>query len=194
MSTKIRTGFIDGAWLKPGSRVHVRRNPGRTDRVAARWSPASRAQCRRAMEAADRAWPEWKAIPASRRCSLLAAFLDQLEHRTPYLAPVNTRENGKTLDESRAEIGAALADARHLLRRARDDLKPGSTTISGLSRELRHEPVGVYLLITPWNFPLATLVRKMVPALAYGNTVVLKPSEYTPGPGTPTLHTPLREL
>lgn len=182
MSTKIRTSFIDGAWLKPSSRVTVRLNPGRTDRVAARWSPASRAQCRRAMEAANRAWPEWSATPAPQRCSLLEGFLDRLEKRASHLAPVITRENGKTRNESRAEISAALADARHLLRQARIDLKPGSTTVSGLSRELRHEPVGVYLLITPWNFPLATIARKMIPALAYGNTVVLKPSEYTPGP------------
>ncbi|MEZ5275076.1 MAG: aldehyde dehydrogenase family protein [Opitutaceae bacterium] len=182
MSQPILTSSIDGVWQQPGRRVHERRNPGRTDRIAARWSPATRSQARRAMDGAARAAAHWSSKGPKTRLGLLREFLKRLEGQAGPLARMITRENGKTLEESGAEIRAALADGRYLLDQVRNDLlrSPGSS--GNPKKALIHEPVGVTLLITPWNFPLATIVRKILPALAFGNTVVLKPSELTPGP------------
>ena len=121
-------------------------------------------------------------VGPTKRCIALNTLLNRLGERASSLAAIITRENGKTLPESRGEINAALADGAHLLTEARTAMRRRTSSREGIHCELLHEPVGVYLLITPWNFPLATIVRKLIPALALGNTVVLKPSELTPGP------------
>ena len=181
MPSKILTSYVDGSWLVPGRRLITRENPGRLDRVASRWSPARPSDASKALEAAARAWPAWADTSPGFRLTLLETFLLNLESDRPRLATCITRENGKTLRESHAEIDAALADARYLLKQARSALRRSRPTRVTHHRERIHEPVGPFLLITPWNFPLATIVRKAVPALAFGNTVVLKPSELTPG-------------
>jgi acyl-CoA reductase-like NAD-dependent aldehyde dehydrogenase len=180
MPAKILTSFIDGSWLSPVSKTIVARNPGRLAREASRWSPASRTQARDAMEAAAQAWPAWAATRPRGRIELLDAFLKKLGQDSSALADTITRENGKTLRESRAEIRAALADARHLLKSARAAMRRPAPNGSKSRHGLVHEPVGVYMLVTPWNFPLATIIRKIIPALAFGNTVILKPSRLTP--------------
>jgi len=183
-SQVILTSYIDGAWLRPGGRVVKRENPGRTDKAAARWSPATRAQARSTMDAAERAYAVWSEVAPKLRIQILDTLLDRIEDRIPSIATTITRENGKTRAESLAEISAALQDARFHLGDAGDAIsRPVSSSRKQNQRQrLALEPVGVYLLITPWNFPFATILRKIIPALAFGNTVVLKPSELTPGP------------
>jgi aldehyde dehydrogenase (NAD+) len=136
------------------------------------------------MEAAQSAFPIWSEIAPDRRIQILDTLLNRIEDRIPPIAATTTRENGKTLKESLAEINAALKDARFHLRDARNTIgRPiSSPKNQGHRHHLVLEPVGVYLLITPWNFPFATILRKIIPALVFGNTVVLKPSELTPGP------------
>ncbi len=92
-----------------------------------------------------------------------------------------TRENGKTLRESRAEFAAALKEAAFQIGQGRrfDGISRPSE-MPGVVCHLRHEPLGVVTLITPWNFPLNVACRKLIPALIAGNTCVLKPSELTP--------------
>jgi aldehyde dehydrogenase (NAD+) len=136
------------------------------------------------MEAAERAFAAWSEVVPDRRFQILDTLLNRIEDRMPSIATTITRENGKTRTESLAEINAALQDARFHLRDARDAV--GRPKSFSKNQNHRHrlvlEPVGVYLLITPWNFPFATILRKIIPALAFGNTIVLKPSELTPGP------------
>ncbi|MDQ7011442.1 MAG: aldehyde dehydrogenase family protein, partial [Mariprofundaceae bacterium] len=128
-----------------------------------------------AVEAARAAWPQWRAVPLQDRKHRLAALLRRIEAEKESFARLITLENGKTLREAAAEVDASLAEARFQMDFVAEHLvkKQGGY-------ETRHEPLGVVLLITPWNFPLATVLRKMIPALAAGNTVVLKPSELTP--------------
>jgi aldehyde dehydrogenase (NAD+) len=163
-----------------------RENPGHSDRVAALWSPATRALAKSAMDAAERTFSAWSNDVSSHRIELLDTLLNRIEDRLSTIAATITRENGKTRAESRAEVNAALQDARFQLGDARDaiDRPVSSPRRQGYRHGLVLEPVGVYLLITPWNFPFATVLRKLVPALAFGNTVVLKPSEFTPGPAS----------
>jgi len=133
------------------------------------------------MSAAHEAFAGWSQRPLRERIAVLRAALADLNKRSGELTAMITRENGKTGREAMAEIAAAMGDARYQLRQAsRGDHLPKRG--ESVTRLLRREPVGVFLLITPWNFPFATVLRKVIPALALGNTVVVKPSEFTPGP------------
>ncbi|MBL9215596.1 MAG: aldehyde dehydrogenase [Opitutaceae bacterium] len=178
------TSFIAGAWRPAASRVVLREDPGNAAATAARWCPASPADAARAMDAAADAAAAWSAVPLEARSALLGQLLTAVERRTEDFARVITRENGKPRREAVAEVAAGLRDARHALDEAQrhgvaERASPGSAAVRS---ELLLEPAGVQLLITPWNFPLATILRKLVPALLYGNPAVVKPSELTPGP------------
>src|SRR5690606_16727207 len=130
------------------------------------------------------AFPPWSSRPLAQRAALLESLLDRIEASADALAQCIVRENGKTVAEAHAEIAAGLRDARHLVAQARTDAAPEivSSSDAPVRSVVAAEPVGVYLVITPWNFPLATILRKLFPALVYGNTAVVKPSELTPGP------------
>ncbi len=162
----------------------ARENPGRSDETAVNWCPASPADGARTMDAAAQAFPAWAQTPLDQRADALTGLAEAIEHEAESFAALIVRENGKTRREARAEVQAGLKDARYLIEQARRDARPDrtSTADAAVHSEVRAEPVGVYLVITPWNFPLATILRKLFPALVYGNTVVVKPSELTPGP------------
>ena len=182
MSQRIRTSYIDGKWLPQSGRVVIRENPGRVGQIATRYCGATTGQAREAMDAAAKAFSGWAEKSLSNRIDVLNRSLDALEKDGERIVKLITKENGKTLSDSRAEVAAALGDARHHLEDARRALKVRSRRLGEkVTTSLRREPVGVYVLITPWNFPLATILRKLVPALAFGNTVVVKPSELTSG-------------
>ncbi|WP_218134869.1 aminobutyraldehyde dehydrogenase [Amycolatopsis xylanica] len=135
-----------------------------------------------ALEAAERAFKVWrKSTPAQRQLALLK-IADALEARAEEFADAEVRETGKirqvVLDEEIPECVSALrffaGAARHLEGTAAGEYSPG------LSSVIRREPIGVCAQIAPWNYPLMMGVWKIAPALAAGNTVVLKPAETTP--------------
>ena len=172
--------------------------------VASRWAggdspqalmnPADLAECighvqladgvlaQAAMESAAEAWLAWRRRRHEERLAPLVTALDFLDARRDAVARTITRENGKTLRESHAEIDAAIRDGRYQLRLTHE--LPARVQAERFNAEVHselwHEPIGVFLLITPWNFPLATIVRKLIPAIAWGNTVVVKPAGITP--------------
>ncbi|NJQ05607.1 aldehyde dehydrogenase family protein [Streptomyces lonarensis] len=126
---------------------------------------------------ASRAWPGWRSAPAARETALRAAA-DAVEAAAGDLAPLLTREQGKPLAESRAEVARTAARLRWfagLTPRTRvvDDGRP-------VHSEVRWRSLGPVAAIVPWNFPLQLAAAKVAPALAAGNTVVLKPSPHTP--------------
>lgn len=153
--------------------------------MAARWCPATPAEARAAVDHAARAAPDWAALPLAERSARLVKLLASVEANAGEIAALITRENGKTLRDSHAEVAAGLADARHAIAEATalglTEAVPGQP---GAVSKLCLEPVGSCLLVTPWNFPFATILRKLVPALLYGNTAIVKPSELTPGPAS----------
>ncbi len=135
-----------------------------------------------ALEAADRAFEVWrKSTPAQRQLALLK-IADAVEARAEEFADLEVRETGKirsvVLDEEIPECVSALrffaGAARHLEGTAAGEYAPGHTSV------IRREPIGVCAQIAPWNYPLMMAVWKIAPALAAGNTVVLKPAETTP--------------
>ena len=167
--------------LPAGPVVEIR-NPGNQAEVVATVVTAPEAVAARMIESAHVAFPGWSSTPLPERLRMLHAALKALETDTARVARIITAENGKPLAESLREIAAALADGFHQLevaRRTRWRVRHRSPSRACRS-EVRLFPLGVFLLVTPWNFPLATLLRKLVPALAFGNTVVAKPSLETP--------------
>lgn len=152
--------------------------PGDLDQSAAEVELADAAIATKAMDDAARAFPDWAATPLADRISLLRQALALLEARSEDAARRILLENGKPLPEARAEAKAALADGLHQLDLA--ERFGDEESIHEAGQEVWHAPAGVFLLITPWNFPLATVVRKLIPALAWGNAAVCKPAQQTP--------------
>ncbi|MFE6701262.1 aldehyde dehydrogenase family protein [Streptomyces sp. NPDC057718] len=130
-----------------------------------------------AVRRAHEAWRSWRADPAARAAALLAAA-DAVEAAGAELAPLLTREQGKPLTESYAEIARTAARLRWFA-----DMAPEIRTIAdgrAVHSEIRWRSLGPVAAIVPWNFPLQLASAKFAPALAAGNTVVLKPSPFTP--------------
>ncbi|CAA22750.1 MULTISPECIES: aldehyde dehydrogenase family protein [Streptomyces] len=129
------------------------------------------------VDRARAAWPGWRADPAARRTALLAAA-DAVEAAATALAPLLTREQGKPLTESHAEVARTAARLRYFA-----ELDIGAQPITDdrpVHSRLRWRSIGAVAAIVPWNFPLQLASAKFAPALAAGNTMVLKPSPSTP--------------
>lgn len=136
---------------------------------------------RAAMEAAAAAQPAWEALGGAARGAILRRAAERLRARAEELAVLVTREMGKVLHESRSEVGGAIdnldyyADFGRTLTAESAAMLPKGETLRFLWLAR-----GVVVAITPWNFPAATVTRKIAPALVAGNTMVLKPSSNTP--------------
>jgi aldehyde dehydrogenase (NAD+) len=156
-------------------------NPANTAETLGSFPMASRADAARAVEAAARAFPIWAKMPMPRRGEILHRAANLLEARADEVAEALTREEGKTLAESKGEVGRGVSLFRYY---AGETMQPiGEVYPSASASTLlyaEHVPLGVVALITPWNFPIAIPAWKIAPALAYGNTVVFKPAELTP--------------
>ncbi len=133
-----------------------------------------------AVSAAARAFPAWSAVPPAERARLLHAIADGVEARVEDLARVETTDNGSLLRSHRRGVMPRVAAnfrffADHLLRLGHDDFRT-----RGHRNHVSWDPAGVTAVITPWNAPLMLATWRVAPALAAGNTVVLKPPEWAP--------------
>jgi aldehyde dehydrogenase (NAD+) len=159
-------------------------NPHAPSDVVVEFEPAEAAAVARAVERARAAQPAWAAAPAAARGDALEAVAGELESRAGEVADLIVREVGKPIREARGEVGRALRVLRYY---AQMVLAPdGETYPSADGRSwlmVRRRPLGVCGLVTPWNFPLAIPMWKAAPALAFGNTVVLKPAPQSAGLG-----------
>jgi succinate-semialdehyde dehydrogenase/glutarate-semialdehyde dehydrogenase len=139
------------------------------------------AEVQAALDAAHQAFPQWARQPAKMRATLLRRWFDLIERNREDLARLITLENGKPLKEARAEVdyGSGFVElyAEEATRILGEIIPPN---MPGRRLSAEREPVGVCVAITPWNFPLAMLTRKMAPALAAGCTIVAKPASETP--------------
>jgi len=177
--------FIGGEWRSGiGGPALPDEDPSSRGSIIARFQASGPEDAQAAASAAQRAFPEWRGTRIEERQRLCARFVDLLRAGREELAVIVSRENGKTLKESRSEIDSALKEGEHAI-----DLIAsfsGATlpprTGSYLAYE-RYEPLGVVALICPWNFPVNTVCRKAMPAILAGNTVVFKPASFTPWSG-----------
>jgi len=170
--------YIGGAW-EPGGGIPVH-DPSTGD-VVADVPDASAADAARAVDAAAAALPGWRATPARKRSEILRRWFILMTEHAEELALLIALENGKALPDARGEVGYAAEFFRLYAEEATRIPGEFRATPSGSHNILvDHEPIGVSLLITPWNFPAAMATRKIGPALAAGCTVILKPASETP--------------
>ena len=132
-----------------------------------------------AVAAAKAAFPAWRAVAPADRAALLHRLTDALAERLEELSTLEARNAGKPITNARAEIGMAVETFRYYAGGPERLLGKTIPVAGGVDMTFR-EPLGVVGLITPWNFPLTIACWKVAPALAAGNTIVLKPAELTP--------------
>lgn len=173
--------LIDGQWIAAddGATFDVR-NPATGD-VLARVPACGAAETGRAIDAAAAALPRWRSLTAKSRAGVLRDWFALIVAHTDELAALMTAEGGKPLSEAKGEVayGASFVEwfAGEATRTYGESIP---SPVAGKRLITVRQPVGVCAAITPWNFPLAMITRKVAPALAAGCTVVVKPSEETP--------------
>ena len=153
-------------------------NPATEEEIAT-LEPAGVAETDAAVAAARAAFPAWRAVAPADRARLLRRLADLVEEHGEELAQLETRNVGKPIADSRGEVGM-VADVFHFYAGAVDKHYGETIPVAGGVDMTFREPLGVVGLIVPWNFPIAISSWKLGPALATGNTVVLKPAELTP--------------
>lgn len=162
--------FINGEWTKPSSKKYMESHNPANKELLAKFAEADEKDVDKAVKAAKDALPKWSALGGFQRAKYLYAIARQIQKHSRLFAVLETLDNGKPIRETR-DIDIPIV-VRHFYHHA------GWAKL--METELRdYKEVGVIGQIIPWNFPLMMLAWKVAPALAMGNTVVLKPAEYT---------------
>jgi len=173
--------YINGEWAA-GSSWTANRNPSDLGDVIGEYAMADKAQTEAAIDAARRAFPAWAIGSIQDRANLLDKVGSDILARKDEIGRLLAREEGKTLPEGVGETVRAghifKFFAGEVLRMSGEKIP---SVRPGVDVEITREPIGVVGLITPWNFPIAIPAWKIAPALAFGNTVVFKPAQWTPG-------------
>jgi succinate-semialdehyde dehydrogenase/glutarate-semialdehyde dehydrogenase len=171
--------LIGGDWVAGNSRFDV--NDPATGQKLADVPNLGPVDCHNALVAAERAWGPWRAKTAKERAAIMMKWFALLNQHADDLARIMTAEQGKPLAEARGEVtyGASFIEwFAEEARRVYGQTIP--STDNGKRYLVIKQPIGVCAAITPWNFPIAMITRKVAPALAAGCPVVIKPAEQTP--------------
>jgi len=179
--TDLHRNLVAGEWIE-GEDVTDDINPSNTDEVVGRYARGSKADAERAIAAAKAAFPAWSKSGVQQRYEILKKASDEILARKEELGRLLSCEEGKTLAEGIGETvraGQIFAFFAGEALRLAGELVP--SVRPGVEVMIEREPVGVVGLITPWNFPVAIPAWKLAPALAFGNTVVMKPADLVPG-------------
>jgi acyl-CoA reductase-like NAD-dependent aldehyde dehydrogenase len=173
--------LINGEWVE-GARTSRNINPSDTRDMIGEYAQADAAQAREAVAAARAAFGAWQHSTPQQRFDILDAAGTEILARKAELGDLLAREEGKTLPEAIGEVARAGNIFKFF---AGEALRVGGDVVAsvrpGVGVEVVREPLGVVGLITPWNFPIAIPAWKLAPALAFGNTVVMKPADLVPG-------------
>jgi len=179
-SELFKTGYlVNGEWRQADETFDVL-NPATGD-VIAKVAKAGKKEAQAAIAAASNAFPAWREKTAKERSTLLYRWFELINENKSWLARLMTLEQGKPLKEAEGEVDYAASFIQWFAEEAKrangeiiPPVKPGSRLLA------TREPIGVVAAITPWNFPMAMLTRKLGPALAAGCTGVIKPANNTP--------------
>jgi aldehyde dehydrogenase (NAD+) len=173
--------YIGGEW-QTGIDTISNINPSDISENLGQFAQASQTQIEQAIQAAKLAQPTWEKAPLERKQAVLQAIGDEMIARCDELGTLLSREEGKPFAEGRGEIYRAgqffQYFAAEVLRQIGDN---AASVRPGVSVEVTREAAGVIAIISPWNFPTATAAWKIAPALAFGNSVIWKPANITPG-------------
>lgn len=173
--------LINGSFVT-GDEFSENRNPSDTDDLIGMFARGGVEEVDAAIAAAQAAFPAWSAALPADRSAALQRISAGITARESELADMLAREEGKTLAEATGEVRRAATTFSYYaaeIMQARGSVYLSAGTPATI--ETVHRPVGVIGIITPWNFPIAIPAWKAAPALAYGNTVVMKPADITPG-------------
>ena len=177
---ELHKNLINGEWVGTDGVENI--NPSNTAEVVGVYARATAEETKQAIAAAKAAFPAWSRSGILERHAILSKASQEILARKAELCELLSREEGKTLPEGIGEVtrAAQIFDffAGEVLRLAGEVLP---SVRPGVGVEITREPIGVIGIITPWNFPIAIPTWKMAPALAYGNTVVIKPADLVPG-------------
>lgn len=180
-SLLVERAYINGEWVGADDGATLDVIDPATGECIARVPALQAAETRRAIEAADLAWPAWRARTAADRAVLLERWYQAMIDNVDDLALIMTREQGKPLSEALGEIRYGASFVKWFAEEARRVYGETIPAPSGDRRLMTlKQPVGVCAAITPWNFPNAMITRKCAPALAAGCPIIVKPSELTP--------------
>ena len=175
----IDSAYINGKFIKSKHTFDVV-NPA-TGKVIASLPDLKVVDCTKAIIDADKAWKSWKNTTVLERCNIVRKWYDLIQHYKADLAEIMTLESGKPLSESRVEVDYGSSFVEWF---SEEGKRAYGETIPAHKKGSRmitiRQGVGVVAAITPWNFPLAMITRKVAPALVAGCTVVLKPASQTP--------------
>ena len=173
--------FVDGSWVDSENEERIEIVNPTTERIIASVPKASREQTKAALEAAEQAQPNWEDLAPVQRASFLFKTAQLMRRDKERLTRILTSEQVKPLFEARGEIDGAASNFEYyaeFARRIEGDVLPSENPRQSIM--ILKLPIGVVVSITPWNFPSATVARKLAPASIAGNTVVTKPSSNTP--------------
>jgi succinate-semialdehyde dehydrogenase/glutarate-semialdehyde dehydrogenase len=173
--------YIDGEWKSADSGNSIKVNNPATGEIIGAVPDMGAAEAKRAVEAADKAWPAWRAKTAKERAVILRKWYDLMMASQDDLGLLLTTEQGKPLPEAKGEIAYGASFIEWFAeegKRIYGDVIPQHQSDKRIL--VLKQPIGVCAMITPWNFPNAMITRKAGPALAAGCTVVLKPASQTP--------------
>ncbi|HET7411311.1 MAG TPA: aldehyde dehydrogenase family protein [Pararhizobium sp.] len=173
--------LVAGRWTNGDGETFSTVNPARPGETIGEYCEADAATIAEACRAAADAQAAWRSKPATERAAVVEGFLAAVGEKSADIALAITLEQGKPLAESRGETAKSLAEARtmmaHVLRAGGE---VAASARPGFRNLVTRRPRGVIAAITPWNFPILTPMRKIAPALLFGNAIVLKPSEFAP--------------
>ena len=175
------TCFIGGKWIAADDASQMAVLNPANGKIIAEVANCGSSETTRAITAANEAWPAWRGLTAKQRAQILRRWFELILQNTEDLAQLITAEGGKPLAEARGEVAYGASFVEWF---AEEGKRAYGETIPATAADKRlvviKQPIGVCAAITPWNFPLAMITRKVAPALAAGCTVVIKPAEQTP--------------
>ncbi|KAB7705517.1 aldehyde dehydrogenase family protein [Bacillus aerolatus] len=174
--------YINGEWVSPISESYFDVISPATGQVVSKAALGDEQDTKRAIDAAAAAFPEWSAKTGRERAEILTRLYQLMIENSEQLAKSISVEMGKPIQQARGEVMNA---AEYVLWNLEEGKRVSGEVIPGAVKNRRlqviRQPIGPVAAITPWNFPLGMVTRKLAPALAAGCTVVLKPAEQTPG-------------
>lgn len=173
--------FLAGEWIGSGDGGEIEVTDPATGASLGTVPNCGAAETRAAIEAAEAAFPVWRRVPPARRAEILERWFTLIVENAGDLAAILTAEQGKPLAEARGEVLYGASFVKWFAEEARRIYGDAFTAPTGDRRVLvLKEPVGVCAAITPWNFPIAMITRKVAPAFAAGCPIVVKPADLTP--------------
>ncbi|WP_226042870.1 aldehyde dehydrogenase family protein [Natrinema sp. DC36] len=180
--TETYNNYVGGEWIEStAGETFAVRNPADSDEIVGHFQASTTADAEEAIDAAVAAQDEWANMPSPERGAVLNSTAKRLEARKEEATETLVREEGKTYSEASGEVQRAIDIFYYYAQKTRDI---GGTvkSPSGQDKDLytKREPLGTVGLITPWNYPIAIPAWKLAPALAAGNTAVLKPASAAP--------------